>query len=248
VAGVILDVRPRNAMVPDKVLGDRRESAMALIGVCEDDPAVRRVLVRSLEWAGYEVLAAHNGSEAVRIFGADRRLNAIVMDIGLPDADGRDVCQALKATGQLAPVLFLTALDAMHERLAGFSAGADDYVTKPFELKEVLARLEVLVRRGGGSAVDVSGLVLDPITHSVRTAAGEATLTPTEFRMLAAVAGRPGEVVRRRVVVAAAWPDGAVVSENTIDSFMRRVRAKLDAAGATAQIETVRGVGFRLSS
>ena len=147
-------------------------------------------------------------------------------------------------SGQQAPVLFLTALGATHERLAGFAAGADDYVVKPFEIKEVLARLDVLARRGPTHRIEAGGLVLDPVAHAARTEHGRVLLTPTEFRMLAAITSRPGEVVRRRSVVAAAWPDGAAGSENTIDSFIRRIRAKLDEIDSPTLIETVRGVGF----
>ena len=220
---------------------------MLTVGVCEDEPAIRRVLVQALRFAGHEAITAHDGSEALRVFGADSDLDVIIMDIGLPDADGRDVCQALKAAGQHAPVLFLTALGAVHDRLAGFSAGADDYVPKPFDVKELLARVEVLGRRGHRGSLSARGLALDPAAHSARTAQGEVLLTPTEFRMLAAITSRPGEVVRRRTVVAAAWPDGAVVSENTIDSYVRRLRAKLESISSPVFIETVRGVGYRLS-
>lgn len=218
---------------------------MLTVGVCEDDPAIRRVITQSLKLAGHEPVVAHTGAEALRLFGADAALDVVVMDIGLPDADGRDVCQALKSAGQHAPVLFLTALGEMHDKLSGFSAGGDDYVPKPFDVKELLARLEVLGRRPPTS-VATSELVLDPITHSVRSPAGEVRLTPTEFRMLAAITSRPGEVVRRRSVVAAAWPDGAFVSENTVDSFIRRLRTKLESISAPVSIETVRGVGFRV--
>jgi two-component system response regulator MprA len=215
------------------------------VGVCEDHEPIRRLLVRGLRAAGHEVLVAHDGGEAVRQF-ADARLDVMVMDIGLPDADGRDVVRALKSGGQHAPVLFLTALGAPHEKLEGFAAGADDYVVKPFELSEVLARLQVLARRGPATAHGPEGLVLDPLTHAVRTDTGEVLLTPTEFRMLAAITSRPDEVVRRHAVVAAAWPDGAMVSENTVDSFVRRLRTKLESVESPVRIETVRGVGFRL--
>lgn len=220
---------------------------MAVIGVCEDQPAIRRALKRGLEQAGHTAVVAFNGAEAMRLFRAGSSVEAIVMDIGLPDADGRDVVLALKSTGQTAPVLFLTAYGATHEKLQGFAAGADDYVVKPFELKEVLARLDVLVARAGRREADSRGLVLDPVTHAARTATGSAAMTPTEFRMLAAITARPGEVVRRRTVVAAGWPDGAIVSENTIDSFMRRIRVKLASIDSPVTIETVRGVGFRLT-
>ena len=214
------------------------------VGVCEDHAPIRKVLVRGLRQAGHEVVAAHDGREALTLFGADQPLDVLIMDIGLPDADGRDVVQALKSAGQRAPVLFLTALDATHEMLSGFAAGADDYVVKPFEIKEVLARIEALSRRRGGPEPITPGLVLDPLSHAARSEHGQVLLTPTEFRMLAAITSRPGEVVRRRSVVAAAWPDGAKVSENTVDSFMRRIRAKLDSIESPTVIETVRGVGF----
>ena len=222
------------------------------VGVCEDDPALRRVLDQALGGAGHRVVLAHTGGEALKLFGPESGIEVVVMDIGLPDADGRDVCQALKAAGQEAPVLFLTALDATHERLAGFGAGADDYVAKPFELKELIARVEVLGRRGRqlgasrGGTGSGPGLELDPATHSIRTEHGEVALSPTEFRMLAAIASRPDEVVRRRTVVAAAWPDGAIVSDNTVDSFVRRLRRKLDEVRSPLALETVRGVGYRL--
>lgn len=217
---------------------------MVRVGVCEDEAAIRKVLVRALGSAGHDVVVAHDGGEAMRVLGAPADVDVIVMDIGLPDADGRDVVQALQAGGQDAPVLFLTALGAAHERLSGFAAGADDYVVKPFEVKEVLARVDVLARRRRAARPASSGLVLDAVTHSVRGERGEVTLTPTEFRMLAAIAARPGEVVRRHAVVAAAWPDGAMVSDNTVDSFLRKVRAKVASVTDSTRIETVRGVGF----
>ncbi|MDO9496996.1 MAG: response regulator transcription factor [Nocardioides sp.] len=217
-----------------------------LVGVCEDDAGIRRLLHEALRFAGHEVLSAHDGGEALRQFGADAQVDLIVMDIGLPDSDGRDVTQALRCAGQTAPVLFLTALGAVADRVSGFHAGGDDYLSKPFDVQELLVRVEALGRRGRPAAAGVTGLVLDPGAHAVRTASGEALLTPTEYRMLAAITSRPGEVVRRRTVVAAAWPDGAVVSENTVDSFMRRIRAKLDSVGSPVAIETVRGVGFRV--
>ncbi len=223
------------------------EEAMITIGVCEDQESIRTILVRGLRQAGYEVVVAHDGREALRQFSPDNNIGVVIMDIGLPDADGRDVVQALKSAGQHAPVLFLTALDATHDHLAGFAAGADDYVTKPFDLKVLLARLEVLTRRGPGSVISADGLVLDPITHSARTAAGQVRLSPTEFRMLAAITARPHEVVRRRSVIAAAWPDGAIISDNTVDSFIRRLRSKLESIDSPTGIETVRAVGFTMT-
>ena len=218
-----------------------------LIGICEDEPAIRRLVSRALESAGHEVRSSHNGGEALRLLGPDSGVEVIVMDVGLPDSDGRDVVQALRSDGQSAPVLFLTALGAVHDRIAGFHAGGDDYVAKPFDIDEFLLRIEALGRRGRPASPSTAGLTLDPAGHRVRCAGGEALLTPTEYRMLAAITSRPGEVARRQAVVAAAWPDGSIVSENTIDSFIRRIRVKLTSIDAPVTIETVRGIGFRIS-
>jgi DNA-binding response OmpR family regulator len=220
---------------------------MARIGLCEDDPAIRRVVLAALDHAGHVGVAAHDGREALALFAADDSLAAIILDIGLPDADGRDVCLALRSAGQPAPVLFLTALGAVHDRLAGFSAGADDYLPKPFDVKELIARVEALAKRGRlGTAEAPGDLVLDPARHALVCRGREVLLTPTEFRMLAAITSRPGEVVRRRAIVAAAWPDGAAVSENTVDSYVRRIRVKLEEVDSPVRLHTVRGVGLTL--
>jgi two-component system, OmpR family, response regulator len=220
---------------------------MARIGVCEDDAAIRRVVMSALRMSGHEGVAAHDGGEALRMFAVDDTLDVIVLDIGLPDADGRDVCQALRSAGQPAPVLFLTALGTIHDRLAGFSAGADDYLPKPFDVLELIARVEALAKRGRlASGEAPTDLVLDPARHALVCNGREVLLTPTEFRMLAAITSRPGEVVRRRAVVAAAWPPGGVVNENTIDSYIRRIRIKLTEVGSPLTLTTIRGVGFSL--
>src|SRR4051794_36336889 len=220
---------------------------MTRIGLCEDDASIRRIVLGALRHAGHDSVTAHDGREAIRLFAGDDAIDVIVLDIGLPDADGRDVCQALRSAGQSAPVLFLTALGAVHDRLAGFSAGADDYLPKPFDVKELIARVEALAKRGRiVSAAAPTDLVLDPARHALVCRDKEVLLTPTEFRMLVAITSRPGEVVRRRAVVAAAWPDGAIVSENTVDSFIRRIRKKLAQVDSPLSLHTVRGVGFAL--
>lgn len=218
-----------------------------LIGVCEDDPAIRHLLREALTFSGHTVLATHNGAKALKLLGAASGADVIIMDIGLPDSDGRDVCQALRSAGQNAPMLFLTALNGTHDRLAGFGAGGDDYVAKPFELKELMARVEALGRRAHTSDTPaIKGLALDPAAHGIRTDTGQAALTPTEYRVLASITSRPGEVVRRQAVLAAAWPDGSIVSDNTLDSFIRRVRTKLESIDSPVTIQTIRGVGYRI--
>ncbi len=216
------------------------------MGVVEDDASVRRVLSDALRMNGHEVVIARNGQEALRNLTPSSGVDVLVIDIGLPDADGRDVCQALRTEGQHAPVLFLTALDAVHDRVSGFHAGGDDYVPKPFALSEVLVRIEALHRRSRPLPTEVTGLHLDPDRYAVRHGELEQRLTPTEFRMLAAIAAQPGTVVRRRAAVLAGWPEGAMVSENTIDSYIRRLRVKLAAIDSPVSLETVRGVGFVL--
>src|SRR4029079_17520526 len=163
---------------------------------------------------GFEVTAVADAASAMA--QAEDPPDGLVIDIGLPDADGRDLCQALRARGVDAPVLLLTARDAVNDRLSGFSAGGDDYVTKPFHFDEVVARLRALLRRTGAPALtDHGGLRLAPVAHAVSCAGNEAALTPTEFRLLAALAAQPGAVVRRRELVRAAWPEAATVHDNT---------------------------------
>jgi len=224
----------------------RHHEHVTKVGVVEDDASVRRVLADALRMNGHEVVIARNGQEALQNLSPSSGVDVLVIDIGLPDADGRDVCQALRTEGQHAPVLFLTALDAVHDRVAGFHAGGDDYVPKPFALSEVMVRIEALHRRTRPAPTEVTGLHLDPDRYAVRHGDLEQRLTPTEFRMLAAIAASPGVVVRRRAAVAAGWPEGAMVSENTIDSYVRRLRVKLAAIESPVSLETVRGVGFVL--
>jgi two-component system OmpR family response regulator len=221
---------------------------MTRVGILEDDAGLRSVLGRALRAEGFEVHTAATGHEAVRDFTA-RPPDVLVLDIGLPDADGRDVCQALRSHGVAAPVLFLTARDALPDRLSGFHAGGDDYVTKPFAVAELLLRVRALVRRapaeedGPAAALD---LRLDPAAHALRVGDTVAPLTPTEFRLLAALAARPGVVLRRHELVSAAWPDGAIVHDNTLDTYIGRLRRKLRAAGSEQEIVTARSVGYSL--
>jgi two-component system OmpR family response regulator len=217
-------------------------------GVCEDDDELRGLLRNALEREGMVVRATASGTEAVRAFGASPP-DVLVLDIGLPDADGRDVCQALRARGMTGPVLFLTARDAVPDRISGFNAGGDDYLTKPFALAELLVRVRALLRRGAGPDAaegPENGVVLDPAAHAIAVGDVRTALTPTEFRLLAALAARRGDVLRRGELVAAGWPDGAIVHDNTLDAYVARIRRKLREAGAPEAVETVRGVGYAL--
>jgi two-component system response regulator MprA len=170
-----------------------------------------------------------------------------VVDIGLPDADGRDVCQALRAQGLAAPILFLSARDALTDRVSGFHAGGDDYVTKPFAFAELVVRLRALLRRSAADTAVAHGrLRLDPVSHAAFVGGERIGLTPTEFRLLAKLIARPGEAVRRRDLIQTAWPHGARVRENTLDAYLARLRRKLAVGADAPQIRTVHGVGYVL--
>jgi two-component system response regulator MprA len=215
------------------------------IAIVEDDAELRRLLSEGLREEEFEVAAFSTGTELLA--GVERETpDALVVDIGLPDADGRDVCQALRARGLQAPVLFLTARDALPDRLSGFSSGGDDYMTKPFALDELIARLHALLRRTAAEMPEVGGMRLDPAAHAVSCGNRSTRVTPTEFRLLAALASRPGEVVRRRELVQAGWPHGAIVHDNTLDAYLARLRRKLRELDGGPEITTVHGVGYSL--
>ncbi|TFV91470.1 response regulator transcription factor [Blastococcus sp. CT_GayMR16] len=222
------------------------ESARIL--VVEDDAALRDLLARGLREHGWTVATARDGASALRAAGPGpaAAFDAVVLDIGLPDSDGRDVCQAMRARGLSTPVLFLTARDQLHDVLSGFAAGADDYLAKPFHLNELIARLTVALRRATPPrAAEASTLILDPGGHALLGPAGSQRLTPTEYRVLATLMASPGQVVRRHSLLAAGWPHGAQVADNTLDQYLARLRRKLDAAGeAGRSITTVHGVGY----
>jgi DNA-binding response OmpR family regulator len=214
--------------------------------VVEDDHELRSVLARGLREHDFTVVTAGDGRSALS--SLDPKPDAVVLDIGLPDADGRDVCQAMRAAGYTAPVLFLTARSSVTDRLSGFASGGDDYLGKPFHIAELVARLTVALRRNGTTTTaHVSDLTLDPATHSMTGPISTVLLTPTEFRLLARLMGTPGDVVRRSELLAAAWAHGSQVSDNTLDQYIAKLRRKLPLVSRNRAIETVRGVGYRVT-
>ncbi|MEU3741415.1 response regulator transcription factor [Streptomyces sp. NPDC032198] len=214
--------------------------------VVEDDHALRDVLLRGLREEDFDPVPAPDGASALRLAGGD--IAAAVLDVGLPDADGRDVCQAMRANGFLSPVIFLTARHRLTDRLSGFSAGGDDYLPKPFHLAELAARLRAAVKRAAPlPAATVGDLVLDAVRHSVSVRGTQVDLTPTEFRLLAVLMTGAGNIVRRRELLRAGWPEGAQVSDNTLDQYVTRLRRKLREAASDLTITTARGIGHRLS-
>ncbi|MFI1003929.1 response regulator transcription factor [Streptomyces galbus] len=214
--------------------------------VVEVDHALRDVLMRGLRAEDFDPVPAPDGATALRLATAD--ISATLLDIGLPDADGRDVCTAMRANGFLSPVIFLTAHHRLSDRLSGFSAGGDDYLPKPFHLTELAARLRAALKRATPPyAVTAGDLTLDAVQHAVSVRGIGVDLTPIEFRLLAALMAASGGIVRRRELVRAAWPEGAQVHENILDQYLTRLRRKLRAAGSERTIGTARGIGHRLS-
>jgi two-component system, OmpR family, response regulator len=220
------------------------ESTSQRILVVEADGELRARLRNALAEHGFDVTVVRNGSTALQ--HVDERPDALVVDVALPDTDGRDLCRALRARGVPAPVLFLTTPEAVADRMVGFGGSGHDYVTKPVRLDEVVARIGELLRRADVQApTPVGTLRLDPVARAVRDGANEASLTPTEFRLLSALAAQPGAVITRRDLVRAAWPEGAIVYDNTLDQYVARLRRKLRAVASEAEITTARGVGYR---
>jgi two-component system response regulator MprA len=211
--------------------------------VVEDDGPLRDLLGRGLREEGFSVVTAPDAAGAMRMAGP--QCAALVLDVMLPDADGRDLCAALRAQGVIAPALFLTARGSVEDRLSGFAAGGDDYLTKPFHFAELVARLQVLIRRTPAGTTGPAVVSMDPVSHAVQTPGGSVRLTPTEFRLMSVLAAAPGAVVRRRELVRAGWPNGAIVHENTLDQYVARIRRKLRAVHAPVAVETAHGVGYR---
>jgi two-component system response regulator MprA len=211
--------------------------------IAEDDPELREMVLRGLREEGFD---AHGAATAARLLElAERRPpDGLVVDIGLPDADGRDLCQSLRARGITAPVVFLTARDALPDRLSGFAAGGDDYLTKPFAFAELIARLHALLRRSPPAPATAADIVVDPVTHAAQRGDRSAPLTPTEYKLLALLVARAGEAVRRRELVQAGWPHGAIAHDNTLDVYIARLRRKLRELESTAELVTVHGVGY----
>jgi len=217
--------------------------------VVEDDDRLRSVLVRALGEEGYAVASAASGKELLAWMDDGSVPRAFVLDIGLPDSDGRDLCQAIRARGIVSPVLFLTAREGLHDKLAGFDAGGDDYIVKPFALSELLARIQVMIRRASVPDAELReqrGLTLDPTELSVRHGDAHQRLSPTEFRLLARLLADAGTTVHRRDLKRAGWPRGAVVSDDTLNTLIARLRTKLRALPEAPSIGTVPHVGYRI--
>jgi two-component system response regulator MprA len=221
--------------------------------VVDDDKAVRESLRRSLEFNGYEVALAADGAEALAgIAGASP--DAVVMDVMMPRLDGIETTRALRSAGNDIPILVLTARDSVGDRVEGLDAGADDYLTKPFALEELLARLRALLRRthaDPGQDIDAeqlrfSDLVLNPATREVRRAGRPIDLTRTEFALLEMFMRRPRRVLDRSFILEEVWGYDFPTTANSLEVYVGYLRRKTEAEGEPRLIHTVRGVGYVL--
>ena len=215
--------------------------------VVEDDRRLADVLQRGLREAGHEVDVRHDGLEGLAALGT-ASFDAVVLDWMLPGLDGPGMLRAARGRGDRTPVVLLTARHAVPDRVGGLDAGADDYLTKPFSLDELLARLRVIGRRAGhGEVLRVGDLEIDHDRHAVAVGGEPVELTPREYALLLLLARRAGRVVSRLDVLDGVWDGETDLRSNAIDVLVARLRAKVDRPFSRESIETVRGLGFRLA-
>ncbi|TAX22517.1 response regulator transcription factor [Rhizobium leguminosarum] len=222
--------------------------------VVDDEPHIRDVICFALERASLASMAARNGTEAMAAFRRGN-IDLIILDIGMPDMDGLEVCRQIRKTSGL-PILFLSARDEEIDRVLGLEIGGDDYVTKPFSPRELIARVKAILKRSSNGpeperrhATLVAGaLSLDRRGRTVIFCDGEIAMTALEFAILDALLSRPDMVFSREQLMEAAYGAGSYVADRTIDSHIRNIRAKFLAAGGQGVIATVHGIGFKLGS
>jgi two-component system, OmpR family, response regulator len=216
----------------------------------EDDERIVEFVRRGLEAEGYQIEPVRSGAQAIDAALA-RRHDLIILDLLLPDLDGREVCRQLRAAGLRTPVLMLTALDALEDRVAGLRIGADDYLTKPFAFEELLARIQALLRRGGdyhenAVRLQVGELSVDRETREVRRGGRPIELTPREFALLECLMSRPGKVFSRTLLLEKVWGYTADPLTNVVEVYIRQLRRKIDDGAEPPLIHTVRGFGYKI--
>jgi two-component system, OmpR family, response regulator len=225
-----------------------KEERIVRILVVEDERRMAALLKRGLTEEGYAVDHAAVGEDGVWL-ATENPYDAIVLDVLLPDLDGFEVCRRIREAHRWAPILMLTARDGVVDRVHGLDAGADDYLTKPFEYAELLARLRALIRRGvheRPAAISVGDLTLDPATKAVRRGDRQVALTPKEFSLLEYFMRHPGQVLTRTRILEHVWDFAFEGDSNVIEVYVRYLREKVDRPFGRRSLETVRGVGYRL--
>jgi two-component system response regulator MprA len=215
----------------------------------DDERAVRESLRRALELEGYEIELAADGQEALYRLESDAQPDALVLDVLMPGVDGLEVARTIRRSGNRLPILMLTARTQVEDRVEGLDAGADDYLTKPFALEELLARLRALLRRtadGSGEVLRFADLELDPGTREVRRGGEPIELTRTEFSLLELFLLNPRQVLTRSVIFERVWGYDFGYGSNSLDVYIGYLRRKTEAGGKPRLIQTVRGVGYAL--
>jgi len=222
---------------------------MARVLVVDDEPAVRRALERALRLEAYDVELAADGEEALDAL-ARLPADAVILDVLMPRLDGLEVCRRMRKAGDHTPILMLTARDAIDDRVEGLEAGADDYLVKPFALRELQARLRALLRRAGegadGEVLRYGDLVLDPLAHEVRRGDRLIDLSKTEFLLLELFLRHPKQVLTRSVIFEHVWGYDFGPTSNALGVYMGYLRRKTEAGGEPRLLHTVRGVGYVL--
>jgi two-component system OmpR family response regulator len=228
----------------------RADGSAVRVLVVDDEPSLSELLSMALRYEGWEVRTAADGSTAVRT-AREFRPDVVVLDVMLPDVDGLEVLRRVRADSPDVPVLFLTARDAVEDRVAGLTAGGDDYVTKPFSLEELVARLRGLLRRSGttaagrGGELVVGDLVLDEDSHEVRRGDHFVELTATEFELLRYLMRNPRRVLSKAQILDRVWDYDFGGQSNVVELYVSYLRKKID-VGRTPMIHTVRGAGYVL--
>jgi two-component system, OmpR family, response regulator MprA len=217
--------------------------------VVDDERAVRESLRRALELEGYEIELAEDGAQALERLGSDPEPDAMVLDVLMPGLDGLEVSRTVRRNGNKLPILMLTARTQVEDRVEGLDAGADDYLTKPFALEELLARVRALLRRtsdGSGQTLRFADLELDPGTREVRRGDEKIELTRTEFSLLELFLLNPRQVLTRSLIFERVWGYDFGFASNSLDVYIGYLRRKTEAGGKPRLIHTVRGVGYAL--
>jgi two-component system response regulator MprA len=219
--------------------------------VVDDERAVRESLRRALELEGYEIELAEDGRQALDLLAREDQPDAVVLDVLMPGVDGLEVCRTLRRQGSRLPVLMLTARTQVEDRVEGLDAGADDYLTKPFALEELLARVRALLRRSGDDGVGTdklsfADLELDPGTREVTRGEERIELTRTEFSLLELFLLNPRQVLTRSIIFERVWGYDFGFASNSLDVYIGYLRRKTEAGGKSRLIHTVRGVGYAL--
>lgn len=221
--------------------------------VVEDEPAIQELIAANLKLAGYSVLRAEDGEQAVALV-RDEVPDLILLDWMLPGVSGVQLAKRFRMDERTrdVPIIMLTARSEEMDKVAGLEAGADDYVTKPFSPKELMARIQAVLRRRAPQAtkdvVEAAGLMLDPVSHRVSGNGQPVALGPTEFRLLHFLMTHPERVHSRAQLLDQVWGDHVFVEERTVDVHIRRLRSALEAGGHDALVQTVRGSGYRFST